>query len=133
MVAPSFGTLDLNRMKFTARFLFTESDSSIAKAGLADDQFDTQQYILFQRSLIPSEQDRLLGHDQPHVEVSDQSVSAYGAVSAVQLAGLQLKVDLDPPLFEVGSSVVVSVGTEDGLPELIEMLRLIFGPRFSRL
>ena len=120
-------------MNFTAHFLFTESDPTLAKAGLADDQFETQEYVLFQRSLKPSEQDLRLGHDQPHVEVSDQSASAYGSFSAVQLSGQQLKVELDPPLEGVGSSVIVTLGTEDGLPELIDTLTLIFGPRFSRV
>ena len=119
-------------MHFTANFLFTESDPALSKAGLADDQLETQQYVLFQRSLKPSEQDRRLGHDQPHVEAGDQSASAYGCVSAVQLVGQQLKVQLDPPLDGVGSSLVITLGTEDGLPELIETLALIFGPRFSR-
>lgn len=117
-------------MNFVANFLFTENDSIIASAGLADDEFDTKQYILFRRSLRPSEQDCRLGHDQPHVEVNDQSASAYGVVASVQLAGLQLMIDFEPPLKGVGSSVVVTLATKDGLPELAKMLTLIFGSRF---
>lgn len=72
--------------RFEARFVHLQKDESVAIVGLADDQFDTTQYIILQRSLQPSQEDISLRQDDLHVMVCDQTRSRYGGLLSVQVA-----------------------------------------------
>lgn len=70
-------------MNFHASSVKAYSENGIAVVGFADDEFNPTQYVLLQRTLMPSEQDRNLGMDQPHVEIHPPTRSAYGGVDQV--------------------------------------------------
>jgi Immunity protein 10 len=55
----------------------------------ADDQ-----YLLLSRSLHPSEQDRRLGLDGVHVELSDQGLSCYDGIAEVSVMPILIRFDL---------------------------------------
>ncbi len=69
--------------KFEAGFIHANQDEYVVMVGLADDQFNTNQYILLQRTLEPSEQDIALQQDGVHLMVCDQSRSCYGGLLSV--------------------------------------------------
>ena len=117
-------------MNFTANFLFSDSDEVSVTAGLADDQFDTKQYILFERNLRPSEQDQRLGHDQPRFELNDQYLSAYGDIESVRLDQEYLDVTFKtPPKFGL-KTLAVRIGNGNGIDALADGLKKIFGECF---
>jgi hypothetical protein len=81
--------------EFTAKFIHAESEGETRTVGLADDQFETRRYVLFQRTLNPSNRDRQLGQDQLHVTIDDQSRSTYGGVERLLLKINVLTVQLN--------------------------------------
>lgn len=80
---------------FLARFCFTKTDETSFKAGLADDEFNTSRYILFERQKEPDAQDMKLGFDAPHLEIDDQKNSGYGLVERVEITSSMLTVHLN--------------------------------------
>ena len=56
----------------------------VLMAGLADDQFDTKDFVLFQKTCHPTSDDIALGHDQIHTTVGNQK-SAYGGIESIEL------------------------------------------------
>lgn len=77
---------------FLARFCFTEISENSFKAGLADDEFNTSRYILFERLKEPDDQDVKFGFDAPHLEIDDQGNSGYGLIERVEMTSSLLTV-----------------------------------------
>jgi hypothetical protein len=83
-------------MKLTANCVTCQTQDDVAMLGLADDEFDPTQYILLQKGLHPSPQDRECGFDQTYIEVNSQIHSSYGGVIEAQLQDNRLVIKLDP-------------------------------------
>ena len=79
---------------FVAHFVYVSEDNGTLLVGVADQQFDTRDCILFSRDREPTDQDRALGLDQIHVEYRDQAHSGYGGIEQVVLSSHTLLVML---------------------------------------
>lgn len=66
-----------------ANFLYAHIDEEIdvVMVGFADDEFDTQEYILLQKTLNPNEDDIEAGFDKVHITYNDESQSLYGGIT----------------------------------------------------
>ncbi|EGK14144.1 hypothetical protein HMPREF9374_0403 [Desmospora sp. 8437] len=58
-------------------FLYAQKENNVVIVGFADDEFNSKEYVLLQKSLVSEEQDRL---DQVHITFNDPSRSAYGEI-----------------------------------------------------
>lgn len=65
-------------MIFNAPVISAKTENGVAILGFANDEVNTTQYLLLQRLLNPSQQDRALGLDRIHVQLNERS--EYGAV-----------------------------------------------------
>jgi hypothetical protein len=79
-----------------AKFVCTQSDDEVVMIGFADEQFNTGEYVLLQRTLKPSEEDKRLGQDSVHIEVNDQRYSGYGSVGSITLSRELVTISLEP-------------------------------------
>jgi hypothetical protein len=52
-------------------------------------------YFLISRALMPTEQDRSLGHDAVHLELSDQGLSCYDGIGAVSVFPTTIRIDFN--------------------------------------
>ena len=118
-------------MTFDANFIFSEADHRLIRAGLADDQYDTKNYVVFQKTPSASEQDRRLGLDGPHFEINEQSLSGYEVITFVHLFDNRLVVGLKEGFSASFTEVCVNLRTLEGITEFAETLRLIFGTQFE--
>lgn len=64
--------------KVNASYVFTGIEDDIILIGFADDEFDTKEHILLQKSLEADEQDIELGQDKVHITYIDELNSTYG-------------------------------------------------------
>jgi hypothetical protein len=95
---------------FTATFCYSQDDGTVQMVGLADHEYETNQYVLFQKTIHPTEQDRFTGLDQVHITVNEQNRAMYGGVKKVTLATDKLTVYLSSETAkEVGTDELISV------------------------
>ena len=80
---------------FHATCVVAIEDESGWVVGLADDEFDTNHYIQFQRAHVFDEQDKALGLDTYYVEKDDQSNSCYGGIESIDLRADSIQMNLD--------------------------------------
>jgi len=74
---------------------YAQEEEGVLTIGFTDNVDQPSQYLLLQRSLTPSDQDKRLGHDRVHIELTDQGYSAYGGIWRVRLASDRLSLFLD--------------------------------------
>ena len=119
---------------FTAGFSYAQDDGLLQMAGLANDQFKTKQYLLLQKTVHPSDQDRRLGQDQVHITLNDQEHSTYGGIVQVLLNRDSLALRLIPKAsHELGTQEDLMVGFAPDLPGLTclsEVLRAMLSSSF---
>ena len=92
---------------FDATVVTTDGEPGIAMVGFADREFGTNRYLLFQRDLTSSAQDRKLGFDRIHIERDGQQNSTYGGIRELRLTNSSLTVRLEP-----SAAKIVSEGKE---------------------
>jgi|SRR5579885_3611987 hypothetical protein len=120
-------------MMLTANCVTCQTQDDVAMLGFADDEFNTTQYVMLQKGLKPSQQDREQGFDQPHIEVNSQIHSGYCGVVEAQLQENRLVLKLDPQAaadMSVDDTIEIAfhVPTER-LKEMGDQLRLLLGPQ----
>jgi hypothetical protein len=83
--------------KLQANFLYSNFDEEIdvVLVGFADDEFDTNEYLLLQKSMKSDEQDKALGLDKVHITYKDDMCSAYGVVEKLILKSSSVEIFLD--------------------------------------
>ncbi|WP_010243288.1 Imm10 family immunity protein [Acetivibrio cellulolyticus] len=81
--------------KVKANFVFAGVEDDIILIGFADDEFDTKEHILLQKSLVYDEQDRELGHYKVHITYIDEIYSAYGGIQKVILKSNSVEIQVD--------------------------------------
>src|SRR5438128_11669206 len=105
--------------------------------GFADDDINTTQYLLLQRTLEPDQQDRRLGMDKVHVELNSQSKSAYGNIEEAQLRERGVVFRLDPATaakVSDGETIDITIDmTAKEMNEVAEQLRLLIGEERVRV
>ena len=70
---------------FDAKSVAIDDMDDLCLVGFADEAFDTQQYLILQRSYVDDEQDVRLGMNTYHVERDDQRWSCYGGIERFEL------------------------------------------------
>ncbi|MFC3800069.1 Imm10 family immunity protein [Cohnella sp. GCM10012308] len=94
-----------------AHFLYAQRDEEInvLMIGFADDEFDTHEYILLQKSLNPSQEDIEAGFGKVHITYNDESQSLYGGISKLHFTPNRTEITLNEDAAEIlkSSSVIV--------------------------
>lgn len=104
---------------------FSADDSLASAAFLGPDQH----YLILTRSLDTTEQDRLLGQDQIHIELDDQIHSSYGGVAFGSLYSGRLELALNNcGSGDVGASMIIVsfLMSADRFENLCEVTKLLF-------
>lgn len=119
-------------MRFTATCVTCQTQDDVAMLGFADDEFNTTQYVMLQRGLMPpSPQDREAGFDRPHIEVNSQTHSGYGGVVKAQLQENRLVLKLDPQAaadMSVDDTIEIAFRVPmERLKEIGDQLRVLLG------
>ena len=116
-------------MRFKASCITWQNENGVAMLGFADDEFNTTQYLLLQRTLEPDQQDRALGHDRVHVQLNERS--AYGNVEEAQLRKQGISFWLDQVTAATvsnGEGIEIAFDvTAPRLKDMAEQLRLLIG------
>ena len=115
---------------FKANFIRCQDQDGVVMVGFADDEFNTTEYLLLQRTLEPDQQDCELGHDAIHVELDSPERSGYGGVKLIRLDGSTVRVELNEKIGrELGASAIeVELSASDAeLAALKEHLSLLVG------
>jgi hypothetical protein len=99
--------------EFKAKFVSFQNEDGIVVVGFADDEFQTTQYVLLQRTLEPDEQDRKLGHDKVHVELDSQNRSGYGGIERIQMEGSALRFALNAKGSKFLGTPAISINLDD--------------------
>lgn len=64
-----------------ANFLYADSDEDNGiMVGFADDQFDTKEHLLLQKSIVFDEKDKEMGFDKVYINYGDQKNATYGGI-----------------------------------------------------
>jgi hypothetical protein len=64
--------------------------------GFADDEFNTNEYVLLQRTLQPDEQDRSLRLDGVHLQVDSPDQSGYDSIKNIRVTPSGIRIELTP-------------------------------------
>jgi hypothetical protein len=123
--------MDTEQTELGAGFVYTQNDGEVAMVGFADQQYDTQEYVLLQRMLRPSGDDVRRGRHDVHINVNDETRSAYGGVKRIALLNKQVLIEVSPTTANyLGTGETISVNLENAkvdVGELAEMLKLVCG------
>ena len=94
--------------------------------GFADQQYETQTYVLLQRTLHPSEQDKAMGQDGVHIMVNDPSRSVYGGIKRIELLQDEVVIGLDPEAKStVNAATEIRIGIGDAQADLDELSKML--------
>ena len=110
-------------------YFHPNDDNHCATVGFraADDS-----YLLLSRSLQPTEQDKRLGHDSVHTELSDQGFSCYEGIGAVSIFPTLLRFDMNERGAEAMQQTFVEV-VHDLPPERSWQMRQVLAVVFDGL
>jgi hypothetical protein len=94
-----------------ANFLYAQIDeeTDVIMIGFADNEFDTKDYILLQKTLNPSEEDVEAGFDEVHIIYNDESQSLYGGISKFYFTPNRVEITLNEDATEILNSSPVIV------------------------
>lgn len=81
---------------FTANCVTFEEADGVVMIGFADDEFNTNEYVLLQRTLEPDEQDRKLGLDGVHLQVDSPNQSGYDCIRDIQVTRSTIRIEINP-------------------------------------
>lgn len=89
--------------ELNAKFLYAQIDEEIdvLMIGFADDEFDTQEYILLQKTLNPSEEDFEAGFDKIHITYNDESQSLYDGILKFYFTRNRIEITLNEVASEI--------------------------------
>ncbi len=120
-------------MKLGLPFVTFQVEDGVALLGFADDEFNTRQYLLLQRTLNATDQDRGLSQDKVHIQLNERS--AYGDVEEAQLENGRLLLRLDHATarqISDGEAIEVAFGPANW-NAIASHLRLLLGDERVRL
>lgn len=81
--------------KLISNFIFAGIEDNIILVGFADDEFNTKEHILLQKSLEVNEQDKMLGQDKVHITYIDELRSSYGRISKILIKDKTVIINVD--------------------------------------
>lgn len=114
-----------------ATHVAVDTENSFDILGFYEQDDGSGRYLLLQRSHQFDEQDRALGIDKVHVEISDESRSCYGGISEISVShdGIRFSFDekaaaalgLNGPLYiNVDEALLSSSGAIDLMSKICE-------------
>ncbi len=116
-------------LSINCKHLFIGEEDDILTIGFADKADEPTTYLLLQRSLLPSEQDKRLGQDKVYLELNEQIHSAYGGIKQVDLNDNRLLLVLDAKTAdELGASTELEVRVDE---QMVADLRKQLGRLFA--
>jgi hypothetical protein len=108
--------------KIKADFIYSQKDEAVIMVGFADDQFDTEEYVLLQKSLCCDEQDKKLGLDKVHISYKDKSRSTYGGIEKFKLQDGIVEIVLNSEAAaELGVDQIIEIEFPNNDPKLNEI------------
>ncbi len=115
----------------------TSDDGEVLLVGFADDELDTQRYVLLQRSRHVAREERALGQHHVYITVNDPSRSAYGAIRRLEVEPTAIRISLDPDVAQViqtdSEMYIRFPQTEAETARLVESLKELFAEDPERL
>jgi Immunity protein 10 len=122
----------ITQTEFEAAQVNSQEEDGILLVGFAD---DAGHYILLQRSLLPSTEDRKLGQDHVHIEMNDQHHSTYGGIKDYILSRDKLAIQFLPAAAQkIGSQLTLDIRfkiTEDAFQNLKRKLSQVLAGEVS--
>ena len=121
-------------MKLSLPFVAWQNEDGVALLGFADDQFNTTQYLVLQRTVDATNQDRVLGQDKVYIQLNERS--AYGDVQEAQLEEGRLVLRLDHATAAQignGETIEVEFSRLTNLNSIASQLQLLIGSEHIRL
>jgi len=113
--------------RFDADEVKIQEENGVLLVGFANGD---GKYLLLQRTLSPSQQDKELGQDQVHLELNDQRYSTYGGISGYTTYSNRLILEIVPEgAARIGSQATLEVSfniPENELRMLNEKLKELF-------
>jgi hypothetical protein len=80
---------------FHANCVVLEDTEDFWLVGFADQENDTEEYLMLQRSFADDEQDKTLGMATYYVERNDQALSCYGGIDSCNLYTTEIIFSFD--------------------------------------
>ncbi len=118
-----------------ANFLYgqIDRDTDVIMVGFADDEFDTQKYLLLQKSLLPcSDEDIELGFDKVHVTFCNELQSAYCDIERVILENGYFMITVtNESAIELGTENEIVVNFPKGSEKIAE-IKVLLQEMFSQ-
>lgn len=78
----------------SAHFVFSRRDNDMVIVGFADNEFETKEYVLLQKSLTYDENDIKLGFHEVSITINDQIKSAYGGIKQIIVQPQKVRIHL---------------------------------------
>jgi hypothetical protein len=115
--------------RFKAEFVYTQNVDELIVVGFADKQFETKEYVLLQRSLFATEQDKQFGFDNVHITFFDQARFRYRGIQLINLNKDSLEIHLKEDMaieLNTKSSIKIDISQAsfdfDKVSEKLELL-----------
>jgi len=122
-------TNEMNEM--SANYAFAQDNGTVVMVGFADQDYQTRDCLLLQRTLKPSKGDFARGWDDIHIMVNEESRSTYGGVEGVELWSDYAIIKLAPATaskVQVGTPFRVNLSAQvANLGEVGSMLEVLCG------
>jgi hypothetical protein len=117
--------------EFLANYVFSQNDGTVVMVGFADQQHQTKDCVLLQRTLNPSKSDKARKWDDVHIMVNDESCSAYGGINELELWPDHVLIKLTSETakqVQAGVSLRINLmARAANLAELRDMLKVLCG------
>jgi len=118
--------------KLVASHVAVDTENGLYVIGFYEQEDGGGKYLLLQRANRFDEQDRALGMDKAHVQLSDESRSCYGGISEISVShdGIRfsfdekaaIALDLNGPLYiDVDEALLSSTGAIDLMSKICEL------------
>lgn len=115
--------------KLKAGFMYAQIENDVVVVGFADNEYNTNQYLLLQRTLCCTKQDCDLSLDKIHISYNDQTRSSYGGILNAILAEDSMELILDSETADaLGTNTIIEVTFNKKLasPEIKSIVQLLF-------
>jgi hypothetical protein len=106
-----------------ANFLYAQIDPEldVIMVGFADDEYDTQEYVLLQRTLNPTDEDIEAGFDKIHITYNDEGRALYGGINKLRFTRNCIEITLVKEATEIlNSQPVIEITFEQDKVDINE-------------
>lgn len=119
----------MNEIKFKANTIHAEKNNieEYFMVGLADDKFNYQNYIIFQKAFKFDEDDIACGMDGHYFEINDQSNSGYKCCKRVILTNEHLEIFLEPGVISELDKIQVDISEIQLSRKFTDYIKIILG------